>query len=53
MPNYTPEQKVGMLTNRKYYAYAPDGTFKGEVRLNVDAKRRYEAKGFTFKPVRS
>lgn len=35
-----------------FHAYAPDGTYKGQVKLTAESRERYEAKGFTFKNVR-
>ena len=45
-----PESKAGLNITRKYYAYL-DGVFKGEAVLGSEAKKRHEAKGYTFKPV--
>jgi hypothetical protein len=48
-----PESHPDAVHFRMYRAYAPDGTSKGTVRLNPDGKKRYEARGFTFKAVHS
>lgn len=46
------ESKISLYVTKKYFAYDSDGVFKGEVTLNSDRKRQYEAKGFTFRPTK-
>lgn len=36
------------LVTSRYKAFGPDGVFKEIVTLSNDAKKRYEAKGWTF-----
>lgn len=44
-----PESKMSMTVMQWYRVTAPDGTDKGRVKLDTDSRRRWEAKGFTFK----
>lgn len=44
-----PESKIADLSTSRWYAYDASGDFKGEVLLTNDTKKRYEAKGFTFR----